>query len=96
MLDARPAYFGEGDQRFENLPKGNIEQTLANILHGLYCRRSLSQQNLTRPMLGFKSFWCARIIIAGLETMHMIKKGQVHCPNSQTMSAADQFYGLAF
>ena len=25
-------------------------------------------------MLGFKSFWSARIIIAGIETMHMIRK----------------------
>ena len=28
-----------------------------------------------RPMLGFKSFRCARALIAGIETMHMIKKG---------------------
>jgi transposase-like protein len=27
-----------------------------------------------RPMLGFKSFWSAAKIIAGLETMHMIRK----------------------
>ena len=46
-------------------------------------------------MLGFKSFWSARIIIAGIETMHMIKKGQMNCPDGQTMSTANQFYGLA-
>jgi transposase-like protein len=39
-------------------------------------------KRITRPMLGFKSFWCARIIIAGIETMHMIKKEQGRCPNS--------------
>ena len=50
---------------------------------------------ITRPMLGFKSFWCARIIIAGIETMHMIRKGQADCPNGSTMSAAQQFYTLA-
>ena len=32
-------------------------------------------KRITRPMLGFKSFTCARIILAGIETMHMIKKG---------------------
>ncbi len=53
-------------------------------------------KQITRPMLGFKSFWYTRIIIAGDETMHMIKKGQGRCPDSQTMSAADLFYGLAF
>jgi len=28
--------------------------------------------------------------------MHMIKKGQMTCPEGQIMSAADQFYSLAF
>jgi putative transposase len=47
-------------------------------------------------MLGFKSFWSAQKLIAGIETMHMIKKGQLHCPDRQAMSAAEQFYSLAF
>ena len=37
-------------------------------------------KRITRPMLGFKSFWSARIIIAGIETTHMIRKGQMDCP----------------
>jgi transposase-like protein len=53
-------------------------------------------KRITRPMLGFKSFWSARIIIAGIETMHMNRKGQMDCPAGSTASAADQFYGLAF
>lgn len=52
-------------------------------------------KRITRPMLGFKSFWSARVIIAGIETMHMIRKGQMDCPGGSTASAADQFYGLA-
>jgi len=32
---------------------------------------------------------------AGIETVHMIKKGQMNCPDGQTMSAANQFYSLA-
>ena len=47
-------------------------------------------------MLGFKSFWSAAKIIAGVETMHMITKGQLDCPEGQAMSAAEQFYSLAF
>lgn len=47
------------------------------------------------PMLGFKSFWSARIPIAGIETMHMIKNGQMNCPDRSTMSPADQFCSLA-
>ena len=49
-------------------------------------------KRITRPILGFKSFWSARIIIAGIETMHMIRKGQMDCPAGKTMSAAQQFY----
>jgi transposase-like protein len=52
-------------------------------------------KRITRPMLGFKSFWSAHILIAGIETMHMIRKGQMDCPAGQTMSAAQQFYSLA-
>ena len=52
-------------------------------------------KRITRPMMGFKSFWRARIIIAGIETMHMIRKGQLDCPSGQPASAANQFYSLA-
>ncbi|CAN7764123.1 IS6 family transposase [Caballeronia sp. LjRoot31] len=31
----------------------------------------------TRPMMGVKDFQCARIILSGIETMHMIIKGQM-------------------
>ena len=31
----------------------------------------------TRPMTGFKSFLCARILLGGIELMHMITKGQM-------------------
>jgi putative transposase len=44
---------------------------------------------ITRPMLGFKSFWSARIIITGIETMHLIKKGQRTCPPGSTVSATN-------
>lgn len=52
-------------------------------------------KRIVRPMLGFKDFDCARRLIAGIETMHMVKKGQLDCPKSQALSAADQFYSLA-
>jgi transposase-like protein len=48
-----------------------------------------------RPMMGFKSFWAARRILAGVETMHMIRKGQMNCPKGSTTSVAQQFYSLA-
>jgi len=52
-------------------------------------------KRITRPKLGFKSFWSARIIITGIETMHMIRKGQMDCRGGKTMSAAKQFYSRA-
>jgi transposase-like protein len=53
-------------------------------------------KRVTASMLGFKSFWSAKRLIVGIDTMHMIKKGQLHCPGGQAMSAADLFYNLAF
>ena len=52
-------------------------------------------KRVTQPMLGFKSFWSARILIAAIETMHMIKKGQMDCPAGSPASPANQFYSLA-
>ena len=49
----------------------------------------------TRPMMGFKSFGSAVKIIAGIETMHMVKKGQLGCPGGLAFSPADYFYSLA-
>ncbi|KVG51719.1 integrase [Burkholderia ubonensis] len=49
----------------------------------------------TRPMLGFKTFRCARILLAGIEIMHMVVKGQMECGRGTHPSAAEQFYDLA-
>ena len=46
-----------------------------------------------RPMMGFKNFHCARIILGGIETMHMIRKGQMNgC--AKALSPAQQFNSL--
>jgi putative transposase len=46
-------------------------------------------------MLGFKYFNCARVILSGIEVMHMIKKGQMQYAGKITPTAAQQFYFLA-
>jgi putative transposase len=38
-----------------------------------------------RPMMGFKDFRCARIILSGIETMHMIRKGQMKSDASREL-----------
>ncbi len=48
----------------------------------------------TRPMLGFKDFNCARVILNGIELLHMVKKGQLQCSGNSPLSAAQQFYSL--
>jgi IS6 family transposase len=48
-------------------------------------------------MLGFKSFRIAEKTIAGIEVMHMIKKGQVEYNHSSVLSAVkliNKIYGL--
>jgi putative transposase len=52
-------------------------------------------KRVTQPMLGFKSFRAARAVLAGIELMHMIRKGQFNIANCNGMSFADQFYALA-
>jgi hypothetical protein len=46
-------------------------------------------------MLGFKSFRRAQTILAGIELIHMIRKGQLHHPAGDGLSPAEQFYLLA-
>lgn len=48
-----------------------------------------------RPMLGFKSFRRAQTILAGIELIHMIHKGQLQHPAGGGLSPAEQFYLLA-
>jgi putative transposase len=51
-------------------------------------------KRITRPMLGFKDFRCARIILSGIEVMHMIRKGQMKTEDGTHPSAAEQFYSM--
>ncbi len=52
-------------------------------------------KRVTRPMLGFKSFRAAKAVLAGIELMHMIRKGQFSMAGSAGMSIAEQFYSLS-
>ena len=52
-------------------------------------------KRITRPMLNFKSFRAAGSVLAGIELIHMIRKGQFVIDGADTMSFADQFSTLA-
>lgn len=47
-----------------------------------------------RLMPGFKSFRRAQTLLAGIELIHMIRKGQNQHPASDGLSPAEQFYLL--
>lgn len=51
-------------------------------------------KRIIKPMMGFKDFRCARIILSGIEIAHMIPKGQM-CETGVASSAAEQSYSLA-
>ena len=75
-------------------------KTTIVIRHSKYLNNVVEQDHravkrLTRPMLGFKSFWAARCTIAGIEVMHAIRKGQVITSGDLPQSPAEQFYALA-
>ena len=83
--------------------RGVVADTGANILlrQNKYLNNRVEQDHravkrITRPMMGFKNFRCARATIAGIETMHMIRKGQMVSPQSTALSAVQQFHSLAF
>jgi len=50
-------------------------------------------KRIIKPMMGFKDFRCARIILSGIEIAHMIRKGQM-CDDGVASTAAEQFYSL--
>ena len=52
-----------------------------------------SIKRIVKPMMGFKDFCCARIILSGIEVMHMIRKGQMKAAGIQ-LTSAEQFYSL--
>ena len=52
-------------------------------------------KRVTTPMLNFKSFQSAGSLLAGIELMHMIRKGQFAIDGVEAMSFADQFFALA-
>ncbi len=52
-------------------------------------------KRVTSPMLNFKSFRSASSVLAGIELMHMIRKGQFAVGEAAPTSFADQFYALA-
>jgi putative transposase len=92
------------DQSGENtaalMRYNKTHQTAITIRHCEYLNNIVEQDHravkrITRPMLGFKSFWAARCTIVGIEVMHAIRKGQLATTETASQTPAEQFYALA-
>jgi len=73
-------------------------QTPIKVRQNKYLNNLIEQDHraikrIIKPMMGFKDFRCARIILAGIEIMHMIRKGQMKGDHA-TRTVAAQFYSL--
>lgn len=76
------------------------EEDIITIRQSKYLNNLVEQDHRnikrrTRPMLGFKSFRRAQTLLAGIELVQMIRKGQRQHPAGEHLSPAEQFYLLA-
>jgi putative transposase len=82
-------------RRYNKTHKTAIVMRHSKYLNNLVEQDHRAVKRLTRPMLGFKSFWAACCTIAGVEVMHAIRKGQLATPENACQTPAEQFYALA-
>lgn len=76
------------------------EEDIITIRQSKYLNNLVKQDHRnikrrTRRMLGFKSFRRAQTLLAGIELVQMIRKGQRQHPAGEHLSPAEQFYLLA-
>lgn len=75
---------------------GNIAESRRNkYLNNLVEQDHRNIKRRTRLMLGFNSFRRAQTLLAGIELVLMIRKGQYQHPHGDGLSPAEQFYLLA-
>src|ERR1700761_6418812 len=72
--------------------QAGIEMRQIKYLNNMVEQDHRAIKRQTRPMLGFKSFWSAAVTLAGIEIMHMIRKGQLALTGE--LCPARQFYSL--
>jgi transposase-like protein len=73
--------------------EADIEIRQVKRLNNIVEQHHRPAKRRVRPMLGFKSFRSAAITLAGVELMHMIRRGQL-LPIGE-LCPAHQFYSLA-
>ena len=79
----------------------NADREIPIVVRHVKYLNNIVEQNhrafkrITKPMLRFKSFRSARNVLAGIELMHMIRKGQMMIAGGDNMTFAEQLYALA-
>jgi hypothetical protein len=92
MPTATARLSGIGDYNAQHGTNVVIQQ--CKYLNNIVEQDHRAVKRITRPIQAFKDFRCARIILSGVELMHMIRKGQMR-DDGRVMSSAQQFYLLA-
>jgi putative transposase len=91
---------GANTAALATLNAGKPDEVTITIRQSKYLNNLVEQDHRNikrriRPMLGFKSFRRAQTILAGIELIHMIRKGQYQHPHGAGLSPSEQFYLLA-
>ncbi|BDV36109.1 hypothetical protein SS37A_36390 (plasmid) [Methylocystis iwaonis] len=73
--------------------EADIEIRRRKYLNNIVEQDRRAIKRVVRPALGFKSFRSAAATLAGVELMHMIRKGQLQTTGK--LRPAKQFYALA-
>ena len=90
---------GANTAELTTLNAGKPDEESITIRQSKYLNKLVEQDHRNirrriRLMLGFKSFRRAQTILAGIELIHMKRKGQLHHPQGDGLSPAEQFYLL--
>ncbi|CDH19024.1 transposase (fragment) [Xenorhabdus bovienii str. kraussei Quebec] len=78
----------------EGSPQQGIEIRQNKYLNNRIAQDHRHVKRRIRPMLSFKSFRRAQTILAGIELVSMLRKGQYSQPEDKTLSPAEMFYRL--
>ncbi|MBD2748856.1 IS6 family transposase [Microvirga sp. BT688] len=88
----------DAESRLQDRSRGRLEPI--RIRQSQYLNNRIEQDHraIKRrvcPMLGFKSADSARVILGGIELIHMLRKQQANYACNQQLSLAEQFHLLA-
>jgi putative transposase len=78
---------------YNKVHNAEVETRQVKYLNNIVEQDHRATKRQVRPMMGFKSFWSAAVTLAGIELLHMIRKGQLTAAGR--LRPVNQFYSLA-